>query len=188
MTWRDDLDWSNGARVSPIWDAAYGALFPKSRIERPVADLTMQRRGIDARIWTGTDHQQTIDEKTRRVNYGDIALEYVHVYASGGESAGWMNLDLSIDWLGYAVPSVAGGVGCVTFIPWAPLRRAWGKLRTEWIGLAERSEAGFQLVKSGRNNNGYMTYSVAVPRRVLLDSVRDSMMVEITQAMIGGAR
>ena len=47
MTWRDDLDWSNGSRVSPVWDAAYKSLFPKSRIERPVRDQSMQIQGVE---------------------------------------------------------------------------------------------------------------------------------------------
>ena len=110
------------------------------------------------------------------------------MYTSGYEESGWIDIDLSIDWLGYAVPSIGGSVGCVTFFPWAPLRRAWARLRADWTLAAKRSADGFRVVESGKNNNGYVTRSIAVPRRVLLDAVRDSMTVEITTSMIGGRR
>lgn len=124
-----------------------------------------QRQGIDRVIHLSNGKTLYVDEKKREKDYGDILLEYISVDRTG--APGWMEKDLSIDYLAYAVMPCHR---CYLF-PWLMLRRAWLHYREQWIGKYETRVA---------KNSSYNTLSVAVPTAVLRSAVSQATLIDVS--------
>lgn len=132
-----------------------------------------QRGGIDRVLTLASGKTLSVDEKVRYKDYNDVLLEYWSVWRDGkGVTPGWVAKDLACDYIAYAwVPSER----CL-LLPFQELRRAWRKNCREWVALGERGSMGFFIADAA--NNGYVTKSVCVPESVLLDAIRDAMLVK----------
>ena len=115
-------------------------------------------------------HTLYVDEKKRAKDYSDILLEYVSISTIG--APGWMEKDLSIDYLAYAfMPSRR-----VHLFPWLMLQRAWQHYKNEWIRK-------FRTIKA--QNNGYETWSIAVPVDVVRTAVSLASIIDVSVELAG---
>lgn len=167
------LAWSERGGEEPFWDAVYRKAFPHLLNHmRCTGESQAQRMGIDRLILLSNGKTLYIDEKKRERVYNDILLEYLSVDRTG--APGWMEKDLSIDYLAYAfMPTKV----CYLF-PWDMLRRAWRAYGETWKATY------IPHVKGA--NNGYTTWSVAVPIKVVQRAVRSAWIIDVSCELNGG--
>jgi hypothetical protein len=165
---QERLLWSEDASGEPFWDAVYRKAFPNLVNHMQCnGNTTSQRMGVDRVLHLSNGRTLYIDEKKREREYDDILLEYVSVDSTG--APGWMEKDLSIDYLAYAfMPSKR----CYLF-PWLMLRRAWMRFGEDW-------KQQHRIVQA--RNNGYSTWSVAVPIAVVQQAVRRAMIIDVADS------
>ena len=159
------LSYSETASDEPFWNEIYMKALP-NMVNHMICsgDTQSQRMGIDRLILLSNGKVLTIDEKKRKEEYPDILLEYVSVDTTG--TPGWMEKDLSIDYLAYAFMQSKR----VYLFDWLALRRAWLHFKEEWIE---------KYPKISAQNNGYKTLSVAVPIKILQSSVNLAMVIQL---------
>ncbi len=158
------LDFSQAAAVEAWWDAIYQATFPDLlQIVRNRADNVGQRAGFDAMLVLTSGRSLLLDEKTRKLDYGDIALEWKHQWNDQRiPTPGWIEKDLAVDFVAYGCLST----GRVCLLPWQPLRLAWLANRQDW-------KKTYRSVPA-RNKN-YVSHSVPVPTDVLYAAIMQAM-------------
>lgn len=162
---RERLAYSEAASDELFWDAIYRKAFPNMVSHMTASGNTQsQRMGIDRVILLANGKTLFIDEKKREREYSDILLEYVSVSTTG--APGWIEKDLSIDYLAYAFMPTKR----VYLYPWEMLRRAWTNYSQTW-----RDE--YQIVEA--KNVGYSTFSVAVPIPVLNKAVSTACIIQL---------
>ena len=157
------LEQSHERADAPWWRNVYEQAFPTLQTMTCVRDDGWaQRGGIDRLLVLADGTTLTVDEKVRSTDYNDILLEYWSNYEQ--RHRGWVAKDLTCDFIAYAfVPSQR----CY-LLPFQLLRRAWRDHHREWTDRYERVEA---------KNRTYTTVSVAVPIPVVMDAIRDAMVV-----------
>lgn len=147
----EHLKQANSSDAYQLFDRGYKRFFGTRivRIERHPNDMRRQRQGIDVTVHVAGDHDYRIEEKYRpdRI-YPDILLEYVSVDTTG--APGWMEKDLHIDYLAYGFAKLQ----TIYMLPWPALKLAWEINKEKWQTLYKPVAA---------RNNGYTTWSVAVP-------------------------
>lgn len=163
---------SHAQADAPWWEAVYREAFPTLKTTVNVRDDGWaQRGGIDRLVVLGDGTVLKVDEKVRSRDWPDIALE--RWSDRDRRIAGWMQKRLTCDFVAYAfVPS-----GTCYLLPFQTLMRAWQTDGRAWIHKAEQGRDGFRCVLA--QNNGYTTESVAVPIPVLLDAIRDAMVIRV---------
>lgn len=160
-----DLKFSEEASDEAFWDAIYKKAFPNMVNHMLCSgDTKSQRMGIDRLVLLSNGKVLRIDEKKRREVYDDILLEFVSVDTTG--APGWIEKDLAIDYLAYAFMPIER----VYLFPWDMLRRAWKYYKREWIARYPRITA---------QNDGYKTFSVAVPIDTLRRSVSIASVIQL---------
>lgn len=165
------LDFSHQNADEPWWEQVYHHAFPNLAAMVDVrADGWAQRAGIDRRLCMSNGTTVTVDEKVRRKDYGDIALE--RWSDERRRKPGWVQKDLACDYIAYAVvPSTV----CY-LLPVKSLQVVWRCHGRRWIELAHASSAnGYSIVSA--HNRGYITQSIAIPPAVLLNALRDHMVI-----------
>lgn len=121
-----------------------------------------QRGGIDRVLTLGCGKTLTVDEKVRSEDYDDILLEYWSDEAR--KVPGWVAKPLACDFIAYAfIPSQR----CY-LLPFQTLRRAWRDNRKTWVRDHRETRA---------QNSGYTTVGVAVPIPVLMNALKDAILV-----------
>lgn len=170
---QEQLQWSESAGYEPFWDAVYRKAFPNLVNHMLCSGDTLgQRMGVDRLLYLSNNLTIAIDEKKRKEVYPDVLLEYISVDTTG--APGWMDKDLAIDYLAYAfIPTKQ----CYLF-PWQLLRRAWLYFRNEWIQNGQRKQDGFKIVWA--QNNGYKTYSVAVPIKAVQSAIQRALIIDVS--------
>jgi hypothetical protein len=171
-SFKAQLAWSEAQSDEPFWDAVYRKAFPNlvSHVTGP-GDYDSQRQGVDRVLVLSNNRLLRIDEKKRSANYPDILLEYVSVDVTG--ALGWIEKDLSIDYLAYAfMPALK-----VYLLPWILLRKAWKENREAWMSKAEERREGFRVVQA--QNFGYSTWSLAVPIPNLYSAINRASIIEV---------
>lgn len=155
---RQKLEWANSEKLNPFWEAVYYEFFPDIlAISNTIEDLELQKMGVDRVIHLENGKRYLIDEKIRENDWPDILLEYKSV-ADEYETIGWVEKPLSIDYLAYAFcPSQT----CYLF-DWVSLKRVWRYYGEKW-------KREYRTIKA--QNNGYVTYSVAVPISILISKI-----------------
>lgn len=154
----EQLAYSEEASAEPFWRAVYQKAFPNMVSCVPTfGDYESQRLGIDRKIFLANGKTLKTDEKKRKKVYPDFCLEYISIDTTG--APGWMEKDLSIDYLAYAYMPIRR---CY-LLPWLPLRRAWNHFKIDWIKQYRRVEA---------ENKNYTTISVPVPRNVVMQAIK----------------
>ena len=158
----EDLQYSY--EVESFWDSFYKKAFVDLERTELCNDLTLQRKGVDRFVYLKSGHVLTIDEKSRRKAYPDIALEFLSNDKTG--SPGWINKQLVIDYLAYAfIPT-----GDVYLFPWEMLRRAWVEFGEIW-------KMTYGVIEA--HNPDYNTLSVPVPIKVLRATVSTAAIIKI---------
>jgi len=152
-----DLKYSHKQEDNEIWNVVYSRAFPNMVSFNSVRDDgEHQRAGIDRVIVCSDGRTIKIDEKVRRVDYGDILLEYISVDTTG--APGWVEKNLLCDYIAYAViPSTT----CF-MLPVVQLQTAWAKNKSAWL-----EKYGTRSAK----NNGYNTLNCPVPVNVLFSAI-----------------
>ncbi len=175
---QERLAWGEKASDEPFWNAVYRKAFPNlvSQVTCP-GDVASQRMGIDRVLVLANGRTLYVDEKKRSKDYGDVILEYISVDTNN--APGWMNKDLSIDYLAYAIIPEKR---CYLF-PWHLLRRVWLHFGRQWIAKGEQQSDGFRIVKA-RNRN-YNTLSVAVPTELLQRQLRRATVIDVSAELAG---
>ena len=149
----EKLKFANDHRLDTFWETVYRKLFVNYSNSMPSLENSQsQRFGIDKIIHLTNGKTIYIDEKIRSKVYDDILLEYISNDKTN--SPGWIEKELLIDYLAYAfLPSKT-----VYVFDWSLLRRTWLYYKNDWLSK-------YQIVKA--QNNYYVTYSVAVPIKIL---------------------
>ena len=130
-----------------------------------------QRGGIDRTILLEDGTVITVDEKVRREDYPDILIE--HWSDDKKLIPGWGHRDkhLTCDYIAYAlIPRQT----CY-LLPYQVLRRVIKLHGETWWEKSKREESGYRLVPA--RNGTYRTLSYVVPSQVLLDAIRDCLIV-----------
>jgi len=168
---RKDLEFSELASEEGFWQEIYQKAFSDMIFAQQVkGKVQSQYLGIDRVVHLGSGKTIYIDEKKRRKNYSDIALEDRHI-GPNYNAEGWMNKDLIIDYLAYAfMPNKTAYL-----LPWLSLKRAWNENGRSWYRLAKNKTSGFFISKAPNKN--YTTYSVCVPIPVLLAEISKPIIV-----------
>lgn len=152
---------------APWWEAVYRQAFGSRIVGMHCVrqDGWAQRGGIDRQIILDCGRVITVDEKVREKDWPDIAIEYKHEFNSRPDKTGWIYGNLLCDYIAYAfVPSQR----CYMF-PFLNLQRAWFENRKEW-------KANYRDVRA--QNKDYVSVSCPVPTGVLLEAIRDTLMIE----------
>ena len=165
---RTDLAFSDAAGDEPFWDAVYRKAFP-DMVGHILCnkDGLGQRSGIDRLVYLSSGRDIRIDEKKRREVYDDILLEYLSNDATN--APGWMDKSLQIDYIAYAFMPLRK----VYLFPWDMLRRAWLNFKPYWMEKYPRIWA---------QNDGYKTWSLAVPIEEVKRSVYMAMIIQLKDA------
>lgn len=162
----DDLAFSHAAEDLPCWLEIYQKAFPTmSGMISHRKDGEHQRAGIDRSIILESGKQITIDEKIRRKDYGDIALEYIANDRTG--SPGWVCKSLLCDYIAYAIQPT----GKAYLLPVPQMQAAWSNNAEAW-------KTDYYNTKA--INHGYNTISVAVPVNVLFKAIGKCLRVDFT--------
>jgi len=159
------LSYSESPEHEPFWQAVYQKAFPNLIFAQSCKGKCQgQYAGIDRVIQLKSGQTIKIDEKMRPEDYPDILLEYIS--NDKLQTSGWIEDDLLIDFLAYAFsPSKR----CY-LLPWQSLKRVWNHFKNDWIKNYPRIEA---------KNPGYKTISVAIPIPILLNEIKNSMIIKI---------
>lgn len=169
----------------PWWGEVYAKAFPGHLMQDMRADGWWQRAGIDRMLHLANGTTVTVDEKVRPTASGrDFLLEAFSKWYGSGDKRnvpGWVAKPLACDYVAYAFVRLRQ---CY-LLPTRELQRAWLERRNEWWRLAkedaERAERGERhgpYCFADAQNRGYVTRSVAVPVPVVLDAIRDALVVE----------
>jgi hypothetical protein len=166
----NDMQWSLEGGDEPFWRAVYWRAFPNLVSAELCSDLPRQKQGIDRLLNLSNGKTLTIDEKKRKEVYNDILLEVL----SNEEynTPGWMEKDLSIDYLAYAFMPIQR---CYLF-PWPMLRRAWLQYGDKW-----RAEYGYKRSWTGVGSAVYHTVNVPIPIDVLRRAVSTAAIIDLAK-------
>ena len=162
---RRDLEYSILASDASFWDRIYIKAFPNMVGNMVCSGLNKsQLAGIDRVIHLSSGRTIYIDEKKRRAEYDDILLEFISVDTTG--APGWIEKDLSIDYLAYAFMQSQR----VYLFDWLMLRRAWIRYKQDW-------KKQYKTIVAV--NQGYKTYSLAVPTNILMQSIKTASIIQL---------
>lgn len=163
-----DLEFSRNNASLDIWEKIYRLAFPLFKGMSYVTEKPKQLAGIDREVLLKNGKVITIDEKVRRENWNDFLLEYWS--DKEREVLGWICKPLQCDYLAYAfLPSKR----CY-LLPFDLLQRAWKKNAKAWHEQA-KSNRGYKVVEA--NNPNYTTVSLAVPIDIVLNSIKEAMLI-----------
>lgn len=187
-----DLDWASSVAGLPFWLDVYKKAFPGFVAAHiPIGDGWHQRAGRDRIIVLDDSSTITVDEKGRREQWSDIAIEVLsdpsmeELQRGRGKTLGWGHPDkrLSCDYIGYAfVPTQT-----CHLIPYRELKRIMRNgVGGEWWIEARRKEkdgekrTGIHFVDARNPRDEtkplkYYTRSIAVPTRLLLTEISKSL-------------
>lgn len=163
----ESLALSHEHEGAPWWADVYRTAFPTMQAMVSVRnDGWAQRGGIDRVLTLGCGRTIRVDEKVRAKDWPDILVEYWSDYDR--RVKGWAGKDLACDYIAYAfIPSQT----CY-LLPFHMLRSAFRKNSRAWWDKYRHVAA-----KNNSNGHQYTTMSVAVPIDVLMDDLRDAMLV-----------
>lgn len=123
-----------------------------------------QRGGIDKVLTLKSGKTLLVDEKVRATDWDDFALEYWSDHAR--KIKGWVAKELACDYIAYAfLPS-----GRCYLLPFQELRRVWRTHAEEWVRR-------YRTDRHVAHNNGWETWFVPVPIPIVLEALKESMLV-----------
>lgn len=167
------LEFSHAQEDQPFWGEVYRAAFGTSLrgFYSVRQDGWAQRAGIDRHVCLADGTVLKIDEKVRKETWPDILLEVFSDQAR--RTPGWAHPQklLTCDYIAYAMlPSQT----CY-LLPYQLLRRAVNRYGEDWWLYADGGVPGYRWIEA--RNNGYITRSLTVPTEILLDTIRECLIV-----------
>ena len=163
----EDLSCSSMASDEDFWNEVYKKAFPDMACHIKYDEKSQsQLLGIDRIIHLKSGRTIYIDEKKRRSNYDDIALEYEHEDKNGRTWPGWIEKQLCIDYLAYAFMKKQQ----VLLYDWQMLRKAWISNKVEWFQ---------KFTNICAHNNNYITKSLPIPFKDLHKAVSVARIINI---------
>lgn len=157
-----DLEYSLESSENEMFDNFYYRVFPGIKEISFAEDMETQRKGIDKVIYFESGNSFTIDEKKRRVDYGDILLE---LWSVDKKKRGWL-FTSQCDYIVYAVMPT----NKIYLLPTILLKKAWYENQECW-------ESRYRYIYA--QNEGYVTTSIAIPTQILLNAISNEMQQEI---------
>lgn len=155
---KTDLEYSLESGEDKLFDNFYYRIFPTLKSIEKVVDKELQLKGIDKILIFESGKKVLIDEKKRRKDYGDIAIE---IYSNTEKKTpGWVYKPLP-DYFVYAIMPTKK----VYLLP-ALLLKLWVEDNFESLDFFPKVEA---------KNPGYITTSYAVPPDILLEGLKGIM-------------
>jgi len=159
-----DLEWSMDAKEDEMFNLFYKKVFPNIKEIEFCKDMGRQRKGIDKIIHFKNGKEISIDEKKRRVDYGDILLE---IWSVDNKKRGWL-YTCQCDYIVYAIiPKKT-----IYLLPTLLLKKAWVTNMEKWL----------KYKKIIAYNENYKTESRAIKTEELLNAISK----EMTQDIFGG--
>lgn len=176
----EDLAFSHRQEEQLWWELVYREAFPGflSMISAR-SDMEMQRSGIDRLVSLRGGRVLFVDEKVRRKQWPDIAIEYKHVLADGSKRRGWIAKRLQTDFIAYAFFS---SHTCY-LLPFQTLQRVWKDNFSDWcLRVSSDAFPGFREVVARNPKNEdlllkYHTHSIAIPIDNLLDHIKEALVI-----------
>lgn len=161
----NDLKFSHDQANAPFWEEVYRMAFPDFATMTDVRkDGWAQRGGIDRIVLTSSGMEWKIDEKVRRDDYGDIALEYLSDQDAG--TPGWVCKDLACHFINYAILPTKQ---CY-LLPVAPLQYAWRKWGEYW-----KKQYTVKPVPNSYRGRTWRTMICCVPTKELMHRISQAM-------------
>lgn len=157
------LAWSRTHDDAPWWAEVYKKAFPRLASMVSVRnDGWAQRAGIDRIVVLSCGKVLKIDEKVRSKDYPDFCIE--RWSDEDRKVPGWIQKPLDCDFIAYAFVQS----GLCYLLPTLLLQRAWREFGKQWV-------TSYKEVRA--QNKGYVTVSVAVPKDIVLDAIREVIVV-----------
>lgn len=153
---KERYEFAEGGKNEDFWDNVYKKAFPNitNHMRGKKEYCQSQIQGVDRIIYLENGKTITIDEKIRETVYNDFALEFISNDVKN--TPGWMEKDLSIDYLAYAfLPTKTAYL-----LDWRMLKRVWEHYKSEWKNK-------YFIAKAP--NQHYVTHSVCVPIKIVLE-------------------
>jgi len=154
---RTDLEWSLDSAEDTLFNDFYYKAFPNIKEIEFCEDIERQRKGFDKIIHFNNGNWFAIDEKKRRVDYGDILLE---LWSVDRKKRGWL-YTCQCDYIVYAIMPT----NKIYLLPTVLLKRAWITNKDKWINMKP-------IIAQ---NNGYVTESRAIKINELLNAIAKEM-------------
>lgn len=158
-----DLEWSLDSAEDKLFNEFYYKAFPNLKEIEFCEDMERQRKGFDKILHFNNGNWFAIDEKKRRVDYGDVLLE---VWSVDKIKRGWL-FTCQCDYIVYAIMPTRK----VYLLPSILLKKAWLTNQNKWLNAKPI------LAK----NKGYVTESRAIKIEELLLAIKSEMEQQFTQ-------
>ncbi len=160
-----DLKYSENKTEDQLINEFYYKVFPNLKEIKTITDITLQKKGIDKILTLKNGKEIAIDEKRRRVDYGDILLEEWSNFEK--KKKGWTGDPEKVtDYIVYIIQSK------IYIFPYDLLQLAWRKNYYQW-----REEYGIKEAQ----NPGYVTTNVPVPTDILFEAIKKEMLQDINE-------
>lgn len=168
----DSYKFAEDGKHEQFWNDVYTTAFPNmtNHMHGKKEFCNSQIFGVDRIIYLENGKTITIDEKIRKVVRPDIALEFIS--NDKKNTIGWMDKDLSIDYLAYAFMPIKTAY----LFDWRMLKRVWSYYKTIWIDEYFIAEAK-NYDKNG--NYLYTTKSVCVPLDIVTKKCNGASIIKI---------
>lgn len=158
-----DLKYSLDERDNKIFDDFYYSAFPLLEKIEFCESMEFQTKGIDKLLYLQTSKVISIDEKKRRKDYGDIALELWK--NKERKKPGWLFYS-QCDYIVYAIiPS-----NKVFLLPTLLLQLAWKNNKFDWLSKYPRKLA---------DNKFYHTENICIPENVIIEAIKNELQKEL---------
>lgn len=154
---RFDLEWSLDRADDEMFNEFYQKAFPNLKEIEFCEDAERQRRGFDKILHFKNGNWFAIDEKKRRVDYGDILLE---IWSVDKIKRGWL-YTCQCDYIVYAIMPAQK----IYLLPAILLKKSWITNKDKWMKYKP-------II--ARNKN-YITESRAINTNELLTAISDEM-------------
>jgi len=152
-----DLEYSLDSSEDKMFNEFYYKAFPNIKEIEFCEDMERQRKGFDKIIHFNNGNWFAIDEKKRRVDYGDILLE---IWSVDNRKRGWL-YTCQCDYIVYAIMPTKK----IYLLPTLLLKKAWITNKDKWIKYKPIIAI----------NDGYVTESRAIEIKELLSAISYEM-------------
>jgi hypothetical protein len=149
---KKDLEWSELPSQYILYMQAIQYWWPETISWNRITDLEGQKDGKDATIYLPNNKTIKLQFKIRKLDYGDLCIEYRHDYYNGGNSLGWIAKDSDADFLIYCTPKSTYRIN------YKDLHSTWKKYGNLWIKLFDLPPA---------KNKSYDTRNISIDFDVL---------------------
>lgn len=167
---------SHSAENLPIWEDLYREFFSDfNSMTNHQADGWHQRAGIDRSIILNSSKQILIDEKVRKTDYGDIALEYLS--SAEDDKPGWVCKPLMCDYIAYAILPR----GKCYLLPVIQLQNAWKANSADWF---TRYKCNTTRTRNNSKQGYYTTCFLCVDIREVFKAITKGLIAEFDNGFL----